>query len=115
MSHGATSAPTPQGSEAGLLEKIRLAEKESSARLESAKKEAEGIVAKAREQANALLQQAEETARIKKEEIFAEGREAIDAEIESIHAETEKQVQDLRQRTEESKDLQQVVLSILQK
>ena len=80
MSHPTSSVT--QKSDADLLEKIRLAETDSSARLESAKKEAEAIIARAREQANISVQQAEETARKEREGIFSEGRKSIEAEIQ---------------------------------
>jgi ATP synthase H subunit len=114
MSHTAASTSNPLSSEAELLEKIRVAEKDSSTKLEAAKKEAEWIVARAREQANALVQEAEVSARKKKEEIFSEGKRTIDSEIEKIHAETEKETQALRQKNEQAKNLGQVVLSILE-
>lgn len=116
MSHStsAVSTSSPSSYDAELLEKIRQAEVDSAARLESAKKEAEAIVAKAREEASALIQQAEENARWERERIFSEGRKSIGEEIRKIRAETLEQVKSLKEKTQEPKGLKELVLSILE-
>lgn len=111
-----TPNPSPvPNSEADLLEKIRLAEQESTLRIESAKKEADAIIARAREQSDILIRRAEETARSEREKILSEGRHAMKQEIDRIYQETDRNISVLKEKSKDAKEnLKQLVLSILE-
>ncbi len=107
------SAVSTNVSESDLLEKIRLAEVESSARLQEAKKEAERIIAKARTKANSVVQQSEEDARKEREKTIAIGNETIQAELQKVKAHADQQVDALKSTAGSPPNLKELVLSIL--